>query len=192
MDFEFNLTEDEYNICKEFAEKSALTQREYRSGGSQIRNTNLISSDTFRGKVGEVIVKKFLEQIPLNITGISLDFEIYPRGKWDSQDIIINDKTISIKSVKWFSKWLLLESKDINRGDVYDYYILVTVNKDLKSGTVKGFVRKENLSDAQKTVLLKKGDYLPNTNTILDADNHGIKQENLNNELKDWEHNFKL
>jgi hypothetical protein len=176
------LTPEEFNECESFAIKSAKTQREYRSGGTLNRPIWLIESDTKRGKVAEVVAKNFLEQF--NIKGIKLDFEIYPRGEWDETDFVINNKKISIKSAKWFSKWLLLESKDINRGDIYDYYIFVTIDKDFKSGTVKGFTRKEDLENQQKTTLLKKGDHIPNTSTILDADNHCIQQDNLNS---NWE-----
>lgn len=59
--------EDEIEKCGIFAEKSAGTQRPYRSGGTQIRGLGMIVKDTFRGKLGEVVCKKFLEQRPLNV-----------------------------------------------------------------------------------------------------------------------------
>jgi len=34
-----SINEDEFNLCKEFSKSSARSQREYRSGGSQIRTT---------------------------------------------------------------------------------------------------------------------------------------------------------
>ena len=118
---------------------------------------------------------------------IVLNFNIYPRGKWDSTDININKTKISIKTSKHFSNWLLLESKDINRGDIYDYYILVLVDKDLKSGKIKGFVRKnEIIQPAEKTLLLKQDNFIPNTQTPLDADNHARHIENLHNSAKEW------
>lgn len=187
MKFKFTLDEKEVEKCKEFAENSAKTQRECRSGGMQKRSYSMIVDDTCRGKIGEMIVKKFLEQPPLNLKNIKLDFGIYPRGIWDSEDIIINSKKISIKSAKWFSQWLLLESKDIARGDTYDVYILILVDKDFAGGIVEGFAYKNEIVEPNsETKLLKQGDYIPGTNTKLDADNHARHARNLNNSEKDW------
>lgn len=183
MNFKIFLTDDELKKCKNFAEKSSKTQREYRSGGSQFRNIYKIYYDTLRGKVGEVTAKKFLEQPPLNVEGIKLDFGIYPRGKWDDKDIVINGKNIDVKSAKWFSKWLLLEEKDLKRGDISDYYILSLVSKDYSSANIAGYAEKSMLIGAnnQNTLKLKKGENIPNTQTILDADNYAIKKEDLLN-----------
>lgn len=187
MEFRISLTKEENEQCRKFAEGSAPTQREYRSGGTQVRDTSLIAADTRRGKVGEVIIKKFLEQGPLNVEGIKLDFDIYPRGVWDKTDIELNGKRIAVKSAKWFSRWLLLESKDINREDIYDYYILVLIDKDSGGGEIAGFAEKDEIIQPNKeTLLLKKGQKIPNTNTTLDADNHARHRENLHNSEEKW------
>ncbi|MCD4771457.1 hypothetical protein K8R30_03510 [archaeon] len=186
MEKRIYLDQDEYSKCKDFSEQSAKTQRETRSGGSDFRTVYLIEQDTMRGKVAEVLVKKFLEQGALGFGDISLDFEIYPRGKWDDQDIILNNKNISIKSAKWFSNWLLLESKDIVRGDVYDYYIFVTVDKDNMAGNIRGFVRRIEILECPKTYKIKKGNFIPNTRTVLDADNHARHASDMNNIESDW------
>jgi len=187
VEFFFNLTDDEFDKCKNFAVNSAKTQREYRSGGTQFRSNQMIEQDTFRGKIGEVVVKKFLEQSPLNISEIKLDFDIYPRGKWDMQDFTIKNYTISIKSAKWFSKWLLLETKDILRGDTYDCYILVTISKDYMSGTIEGYALKNDiLQPSPQTFRLKKGDLIPGTSTILDASNYARHKKDLRNSNDDW------
>lgn len=184
MLFKFNLNEAEYNLCLEFSKNSAKTQREYRSGGTQIRVLNQIEEDTLRGKVGEVVAVKFLGQSPLNITNIKLDFNIYPRGKWDEQDFTLSGKKIAIKSAKWFSRWLLIETKDVNRGDIYDIYVLIVVSKDFKSGEVKGYATKDEILNALK---LKKGENIPNTNTSLDADNNAIHSKDLHNSEQEWQ-----
>lgn len=186
MQYEIILTDEEYNKCSAFAKESAKTQREYRSGGAQFRALAQIESDTLRGKTAEVAAKRFLEQEPLDVKGIELDFNIYPRGKWDEQDFTINGRRISVKSAKWFSKWLLLESKDIIRGDVYDYYILIVVAKDFKSAKVMGYAAKEEILEDSNTLRLKKGEKIPDTETILDADNHARHSRYLHNSEIEW------
>jgi len=187
MIWKFVLTDAEFKKCDDFAIKSAKTQRENRSGGTLIRNYDQIKENTLRGKVGETFVKKFLEQRGLELKGIKLDFDVYPRGKWDETDIKLNGKTLSIKSSKWFSKWLLLESKDILRGDIDDYYIFVLVDQDFKSGEIKGFATQDEIIKPNaKTYLLQKGDNIPLTTTELDADNHARHSDDLDNSEKGW------
>jgi len=60
------LGEDEIEKCGIFAEKSAGTQRPYRSGSSVIRSLGMMTEDTFRGKLGEVVCKSlFLWEIEI-------------------------------------------------------------------------------------------------------------------------------
>jgi hypothetical protein len=186
INYEFRLNDEEFKVCKDFSVSSAKSQREYRSGGSQFRSIGMIESDTLRGKVGEFIVKKFLQQSPFNINGIKLDFNVYERGVWDEKDFNVGSLNFSVKSAKWFSRWLLLESKDINRGDVYDVYVFVTIEKDFKSGTIKGFTTKDEVLNGPNTLELNRGDYIPNTNTTLDAANHAIHSDHLHNSVDDW------
>ena len=184
VNYKLSLTDIEFDQCKKFAIESAKSQREYRSGGTQIRSEYMIAEDTQRGKVAEVLTKKFLEQF--GIKSIELDFNIYPRGAWDDQDFVLNGKKVSIKSAKWFSNWLLLETKDLNRGDTYDYYIFVTVDKDLKSGTIKGFASNNDILKDPKTISLEKGDCIPNTSTKLDAANYARHSNDLKNSIEEW------
>jgi len=187
VDFYISLTEEEVKQCRDFADESSKTQREHRSGGQMIRNVGQIFYDTFRGKVGEVVIKKFLAQQPFNVQGIELDFNIYPRGEWDSSDIVISDIKLSIKSSKHFARWLLLESKDIDRGDVYDYYILVVIDENFKAGRVKGFAKKSEIIQSNKeTLILERGDFIPKTQTKLDAKNHARHTDNLHNKVEEW------
>lgn len=184
---EIFLEEVEIEKCRTFATDSAKTQRPYRSGGSHIRGLNMIIQDTFRGKLSEVVCKKFLEQKPLNVRGIQLDFDIYPRGKWDVADIVIGDKKVGVKSAKHFSSWLLLESKDILRGEVSDYYILILINREMDGGIIAGYATmKEIVNGDQHTLQLKKGEYIPGTSTKLDADNHARHRKHLHDSADDW------
>ena len=187
MEWEITITDIEYEKCKEFAEKSSSSQREHRSGGTMIRNNNQIFSDTLRGKMGEIAIKNFLEQPPLNFKGIKLDFEIYPRGAWDIEDFKISDKRFSIKTAKHFSRYLLLETKDLERGDTYDYYILVLVDEKKQTAQIAGYMPKNEMQTvSKKTLDLKKGECIPHTPVILDADNHARHKNDLFNSEDDW------
>jgi len=187
MNWKIELTDTKFEQCDQFASESSKSQREHRSGGTIQRSLSQIREDTLRGKIGEMVVKKFLEQDPFNVKNIKLDFGVYPRGTWDETDIKIKETDTSRKSVKGFSNWLLLESKDINRGERHDYYILVLIDKDFKAGKVGGFANQEEIIDPNdKTKLLKKGEFIPDTSTSLDADNHGRHRSDLHNSEEDW------
>ncbi len=153
--------------CMDFAEKSAKTQRDFRSGGTKRRSVDMIVNDITRGKVGEAVVQKFLEAHGIKI---DLDFDIYPKGRWDDGDFTLKGMKFSIKASKAYAKWLLLESRDIERDYLFDYYIFVNVDKNLSGGIVRGYA---TMKDVLGFTKLKKGDFLPNTSSVLDADNHG-------------------
>lgn len=187
MQYKITLTEEEFSDCTIFAQNSAKTQREYRSGGSQIRAVQQIEEDTLRGKVGELIVKKFFDN---NGILVKLDFNIYPRGKWDEADIKINGYTVAIKTSKYFARWLLLETKDLEREDaIFDYYIFVKVDKDLHGGIVSGYITKDIVLDKKDSnnYWLKKGELIPGTTTPLDAPNYARAEGTLLRGEKEWD-----
>ena len=187
MEFHRRLAGDVIAECRTFAEESAKTQRESRSGGTQFRSLHVIAEDTFRGKLGEAVVKDFLEQEPFQVPDIKLDFNIYPRGRWDKNDFDIGGVRFSIKSVKHFSSWLLLESKDIDNNDVYDVYILVAIARSEDGGSILGFALKDEIMKGNDhTLLLEKGKVIPGTKTILDADNHARHKRHLHNSQMEW------
>ncbi len=187
MEWEITITDIEYEKCKEFAQKSSSSQREHRTGGTMIRNNDQIFFDTLRGKMGEIAIKNFLKQPPLNFQGIELDFKIYPRGIWDKEDFKIYDKRFSIKTSKHFSRYLLLETKDLERGDTYDCYVLVLVNEEKRTAQIAGYILKnEMLTVSEKTLDLKKGESIPKTGVTLDADNHARHKDDLLNSEYDW------
>lgn len=132
-----SFTYAEINACFKFA----LNMRgKHNPNMIQKRSDWQILTDDFRGKLGEIAVRKYFKANILNakIT-TDLDFSITPRGQWDIVDIEVNGKACSIKSIKPRSKFLLIEK---NRYDSYgnyryknnnnesvpvDYYILVKV-----------------------------------------------------------------
>ena len=104
MYWEIKITNEEFSECSKFADESSKTQREHRSGGTLFRNLNEIASDTLRGKIAEVAVKKFLKQHPLCVEEIDLDFRIYPRGIWDGCDFNLNGKKNFSKIIQTLCK----------------------------------------------------------------------------------------
>jgi len=182
--------------CRNFAVRSAESQRENRSGGSYQRNLEQIAEDTYRGKVGEMVVELFFANDPFNYS-LNLDFNIYERGKWDESDFIIGGKKFSIKASKHFAKWLLLEKKDIERGDIYDYYIFVTIdppNTDgrLMGGTIWGYASLNDILYDEHTLKLPRGEKIPGTSTTLDASNFARHKSFLKNSLADWSEIIRL
>lgn len=102
--------------------------------------------DTFSGKIAECLAYLYFKN--LNTLVSDLDFAIYPRGKWDTFDMKVNCKTLSIKSTKHFGQLLLLETSDWNdlgqyipdSSIDYDYFLLIRTkieyNNDYKNGTL--------------------------------------------------------
>jgi len=182
----FRLTPEEITQCREFAQGVWKTQKEVRSGGTIQRTEYQMINDIQLGKTAEVIVKKFLsEKYGIQI---ELDFNIYPIGVWDDGDFTLEGKKFSIKASKSYAKWILLESEDIKRGYLFDYYIFVSVDKDLSGGEMRGYATTNDVLNFEK---LKKGTYLPDVkpspNSILDADNHGRRLKDLN---QNWDELF--
>lgn len=80
-----------------------------------------IFRDDFRGKLGEVALRNYIEKIPnVRITG-EVDYVVTPRGQWDITDLIVNDQYINVKSVGGGSRFLLVETKRYNEDGSYSY-----------------------------------------------------------------------
>lgn len=110
-----------------------------RSGGTLHRTKGQIFINTFQGKMGEYAIYRYL--LSKNIQLPEPDCRKFDLGRWDSFDLICQDKHISIKTTKSFGNLLLLETKDwndngeyipnINEGDCrYDYTLLVRFSPD--------------------------------------------------------------
>ena len=125
-------------VCFEFAYAMADGKhRENRSGGSESRKPNQIFANAFQGKLAECILYNIL--IQENFTLDQPDFGVYERGEWDSLDLEVNQKSISIKSTSYKGNFLLLETKDHDNNGVYlpskkayDYTVLIRIKDDLK------------------------------------------------------------
>ncbi len=128
--------EDTINIVFNFAYDMTFgnegEHRDHRSGGTHIRKKGEIFANTFQGKLAECAVYNQLHKTT-DIT--KPDFETYELGKWDSADLFVKNKKISIKSTKSYGNLLLLETKDwdsegvyLPNKEAYDYTFLVRLN----------------------------------------------------------------
>ena len=116
--------------------------RRHRTGGVLQRHAGEQFCNTFQGKLAEVVLRNYL--ISKGYKCDEPDFNVFGEGIWDDTDLIINGKSLSVKSAAFFSNLLLLESRDYdNEGNYlpnlnigatacYDYYILVRICPDIK------------------------------------------------------------
>lgn len=116
--------------------------RAHRTGGQAMRKPGEQFCNTFQGKLAEVVLRKYLLSKQLNCG--EPDFAIYGEGVWDDTDLVVNNKSLSVKSAAYFSNLLLLEEKDYDQDGnylpnyrngataSYDYYLLVRIQPDIK------------------------------------------------------------
>lgn len=186
------LTDDELRQCREFARQSAPTQQhiEFGQDTTDERLDDEVGRDTLIGKIAEVAFSKVMkENYGLEVP---LDFRIYPRGVWDDQDAKINGWRIDIKGTRAGGRWMLIEwNKLIFRqkdNKLSHLYVMFSVDWDRNTDSPTGRVRFEGAASLSKlregvstTHVLRKGSVLPGTkNTRLQADNYGIKFNDLN------------
>lgn len=118
---------EQLNKCITFARE--VEQRSHRSGGSKERTPEEIFFDTVEGKLGEfAVINQLSDWNKIHDNKIEygeLDFQYYPRGKWDTSDLTIRvgngDKNIQIKTSRDYSQLLLLEQKDWNSNGEYSH-----------------------------------------------------------------------
>ena len=111
--------------------------RKYRSGGSHLRKNGEIFCDTFQGKLAEFFVYKELTSMGINCPKTCI--EKWGLGTRDDDDFSINNTSINIKSMAFFSNLLLLKTKDwdisgkyIPNSKYYDYFVVVRIKPELK------------------------------------------------------------
>ena len=137
------LSEEELSLCKVFSQRCALSQQaiEFGQHTTKARSTAEIGRDNLIGKIAEVAFSKMVQE-KFGIS-IPLDFNYYPRGKWDDQDALINGWRIDIKGTRTGGRWLLIEwnkldfrQKDNNLSHAY---VMFSVDWDRGSDTPTGF-----------------------------------------------------
>ena len=188
------LTAEEMSLCKEFSINSAKTQQEIEFGQSDTipREVEEIARDNLIGKMAEVAFSRMLKK-NFNIE-IPVDFNIYERGKWDDNDIIINGWNIDIKSTR-IGHWLLIEWSKLDfrqkQGKLPHAFFMCKTRWNMESDEPTGEVElvgsislNKLKANESKVVTLKKGQYIPRTRTRLQADNFGVLFEKLN---RNWD-----
>ena len=188
------LTPRELQKCFDFSVESAGTQQAIEFGQSTTAERKLkeIARDNLIGKMAEVAVVKMLKE-DFGID-VPLDFDVYDRGKWDDNDIVINGWNIDIKSTR-IGHWLLIEWNKLvfrqKKGKLpHAFFMCKTdwnMDKDLPLGTVQlvGSISLGKLKQGSPNVLtLRKGENIPQTRVRLQADNFAVEFKNLNH---DWE-----
>lgn len=179
------LTDYEYLLCVLFSEKSARSQQQIEFGNKKTAKRPLkeIREDTLCGKMAEVAVVKFLrEQYSLHLP---VNYEIYPRGDWDDEDIIVNGKTIDVKSTNAYGKFLLIEESKVDfrkrQDKVPNMFIQCKTYVDEMQVEIVGCISAKKLTDPanNKVIRLKAGECIPGTQTELQADNYCVKHEDL-------------
>lgn len=184
------LTEDELKRCIEFSRISAPNQQavEFGQHSTKPRSSSEIARDNLIGKIAEVAFSKMMkENYEIDV---DLDFNYYPRGQWDSQDAVINGWRIDIKSTRKGGHWMLIEWNKLNfrqhNNNLSHIYLMFTVDwnrhTDLPTGraSFEGAVSLQKLKHGCPTTkILRKGDVIPGTKTLLQADNYGIHFNDL-------------
>ena len=190
------LTYDELKKCREFAYKCAQNQQSIEFGQSDTipRAEYEIGRDNLIGKIAEVAFAKML----LNEFGlkVELDFEYYPRGKWDGQDTVINGWKIDVKGTRQGGKWMLIEWSKLNfrqrDKDLSHLFVMASVCWDRETDSPTGKVDMVGSASilklkkgCEKTEIFRKGELLPETKypVKLQADNFGIRFTDLQ---RDW------
>lgn len=119
--------------------------RSKRTNGDKKRRNGEKFANTFQGKLSECAACNYFYKYDKSIAP---DYKVKGKGWWDSVDIKVCNKDISIKSTKHFGQLMLLESGDwdencnyipnINEKDKpsqYDYFLLIRIkcNKDRRT-----------------------------------------------------------
>lgn len=193
------LSDFECRMISIFAEETAKTQQaiEFGQKKSKPRGVKEIARDTQIGKIAEVGVAKMLKSdfglhLPIN-------YEIYPAGECDDNDITINNWTIDIKSTR-NGKWLLFERSKMayrqRSGTLPDMIIMCKTPWDEdtdspkgKSVELVGCVGTQRLIKGGRGVhRIKAGDCLPGTKCRLLSDNYAVRFDDLDgvDSLKDY------
>lgn len=184
------LTEDELDRCMEFSNRSAPNQQDIEFGqrSTKARSTREIARDNLIGKIAEVAFSKMMKE---NYgIDVPLDFNYYPRGQWDSQDAVINGWRIDVKGTRKGGHWLLIEWNKLNfrqrDNNLSHLYAMFSVDWDRSTDSPTGVASYEGAVSLQKlrtgcqtTRVLRKGEMLPGTHTVLQADNYGIQFRDL-------------
>lgn len=187
---DIRLTHQELSQCIAFAKASAPNQQriEFGDHDTKPRAFNEVARDNLIGKIAEIAFSKMMkENYGLDVP---LDFNFYPRGQWDNQDAVINGWRIDVKGTRKGGHWMLIEWNKLQfrqrENKLSHVYMMFSVEwnraTDLPIGRAiyEGAASLSKLrADCETTKVLRKGEPIPGTHAILQADNFGIHFRDL-------------
>lgn len=176
------LSENEYRRCREFALESAQSQQRYEFGNKETteRSVEKTAENTLIGKMAEVAVVKFLrEKYGLHLP---VNYEVYPRGEWDDEDVIVNGRTIDIKATR--GHCLIVEKSKmlfrLKQNKVPNIIVACRIKEERKV-EIAGAISAWRLvrPDGDKIMFLRKGEFIPGTKCRMKTDNYVVEHKNL-------------
>lgn len=142
--------------------------RDHRSGGHHERRSGEIFANAFQGKIAECAACNFFYRFDKSSKP---DFAVYKLGKWDSVDLSVAGREVSVKSTKHFGQLLLLETKDWDENGVYipnkengvyDFILFIRLNpncEDLLKEMRMLYSDTANFNDLKRAVLKQRWTY---------------------------------
>ena len=185
------LTDYEFTLCGLFSHESAKTQQKIEFGQKTTvpRSVREIERDNMIGKMAEVAVAKTLHKdfglhLPVN-------YEVYPRGECDDNDIVINNWSLDIKSTRR-GRFLMLEYAKVNyrleSGTMPDVVVACKTpwneREDRPEGKrvdVIGCISTKRLVNPKSADVyrLRAGECIPGTMCRLQAGNYAVRFDKL-------------
>ena len=192
-DMKIHLSVNIVKKCRQFAIACAPKERplEYGEKDAHVRDISKIETDTFIGKLGECAIKDLFHQYGINS---SIDFSIMERGKWDVDDLSINDWRFDVKCTQkgknFLIEWNKLQFR-LDNDELPHFFLMTRISEDF-NGDIDdgidveciGFVETRNLREDNPKVQIKdKGENIPGTEYALTTKNFCVPFQNLD---KDW------
>jgi len=143
-------TLQEVQQCEEFAKEIAWKHPHFRDKKNKAKRTQKqVEESVLLGKLAELAVYRVFHRYFKDQQVSDIDFNIYPVGETDEQDISVNNVHISIKSSKPNSSCLLIEKEKftlneqgcvvaVDKKTPPDAYVFVHVDLKKKQATICG------------------------------------------------------
>jgi hypothetical protein len=172
------------NRAEEFGRNMVgnIDPKDFMDGRNAFRSPEKLLEDSAKGKKAEIFIYNAFVK---NNIEAEIDFGIYEEGIGDDGDIIVLGQTIDVKSSSPRAKCLMVEEKRFNiweeKGKNPDCLCMVAVDNNvceyMFGCSYKTF--------KTHSVLLKRGEYIPNTNVPLKANNYVIQEEKCKTDVID-------
>lgn len=151
------VVQDAFNFAYGMTYGRVGQHRANRTNGRITRDMGEIFCNTFQGKLSEYVVRNSLVNMNLSVGEVNTEQE--ELGRWDSHDLDVEGNILSIKSCKYFSEFLFLETGDYDYNGNYrhsnvqaDFIVLVKISPVCQSimknnGIFYGTPDEENLKN---------------------------------------------